>query len=180
MANTTGSGTSRSRGSRRGEQLAEAASPRRAPARARAFVIQKHAATRLHYDFRLELEGVLKSWSVPKGPSLDPKDKRLAMRTEDHPIDYADVRGHHPQGAVRRRDRAALGPRDVGAAGADPHQEFAAGNLKFLLKGEKLRGGFALVESSRAGRAAATATTSGAGCSSRRRTPRRATRRPAS
>ena len=111
---------------------------------ARAFVIQKHAATRLHYDFRLELAGVLKSWSVPKGPSLDPKVKRLAMRTEDHPLAYAAFEGIIPQGqygggTVLLWDRGTWEPQ------GDPHQELAAGNLKFLLKGNKLRGGFALV-----------------------------------
>jgi bifunctional non-homologous end joining protein LigD len=127
------------------DQADHAAPPEAHGQHARAFVIQKHAATRLHYDFRLELQGVLKSWSVPKGPSLDPAVKRLAMQTEDHPMAYADFEGIIPKGeygggTVLLWDRGTWEPQD-----ADPHQAFAAGNLKFLLKGTKLHGGFALV-----------------------------------
>jgi bifunctional non-homologous end joining protein LigD len=128
-----------------GEEVAGDARPAASAGRARQFVIQKHAATRLHYDFRLELEGVLKSWSVPKGPSLDPKVKRLAMMTEDHPMGYADFEGIIPKGqygggTVLLWDRGTWEPLE-----GDPHQEFTAGNLKFRLKGTKLQGGFALV-----------------------------------
>jgi bifunctional non-homologous end joining protein LigD len=119
-----------------------------APARAdgvRQFVIQKHAATRLHYDFRLELEGVLKSWSVPKGPSLDTKVKRLAMHVEDHPLAYATFEGIIPKGEYGG-GTVLLWDHGVWEPIEDPHQGYAAGNLKFILKGEKLRGGFALVK----------------------------------
>jgi bifunctional non-homologous end joining protein LigD len=111
----------------------------------RSFVIQKHAATRLHYDFRLEMEGVLKSWAVPKGPSLDPKDKRLAMMTEDHPVEYGGFEGIIPKGqygggTVLLWDRGTWEPIE------DPHAGLRKGNLKFRLNGEKLCGGFALVK----------------------------------
>jgi bifunctional non-homologous end joining protein LigD len=119
-----------------------AAEPR---AQQRAFVVQKHAASRLHYDFRLELEGVLKSWAIPKGPSLDPADKRLAMHVEDHPLEYGDFEGIIPKGqygggTVLLLDRGTWEP--VG----DPHKSYRAGSLKFRLRGDKLRGGFALVK----------------------------------
>ena len=110
-----------------------------------AFVIQKHAATRLHYDFRLELDGVLKSWAVPKGPSLDPQDKRLAMHVEDHPLDYGGFEGIIPKGeygggTVLLWDRGTWRPE------GDPHAGYRAGNLKFALAGEKLSGSWALVK----------------------------------
>jgi bifunctional non-homologous end joining protein LigD len=110
----------------------------------RSFVVQKHAASRLHYDFRLELDGVLKSWSVPKGPCFDPAAKRLAVQVEDHPIDYGGFEGIIPAGqygggTVLLWDRGTWTP--VG----DAEQGLAKGHLKFELFGEKLRGRWALV-----------------------------------
>ena len=115
------------------------------PRSGRSFCIQKHAATRLHYDFRLEMEGVLKSWAVPKGPSFDPADKRLAMMTEDHPIDYGDFEGIIPAGqygggTVLLWDRGTWEPLE------DPHQGLRKGALKFRLDGEKLKGKWTLVK----------------------------------
>ena len=108
-----------------------------------SFVIQKHDATRLHYDFRLELDGVLKSWAVTKGPSLNPADKRLAVRTEDHPIDYGSFEGVIPDGygagTVMLWDQGEWIPRE------DPHEGLKKGSLKFDLKGKRLKGGWALV-----------------------------------
>ncbi len=109
-----------------------------------AFVIQKHAARRLHYDLRLELDGVLLSWAVPRGPSLDPAVRRLAMRTEDHPLDYAGFEGVIPKGqygggAVIVWDRGTWAPRD------EPREALARGRLTFTLHGEKVRGQWTLL-----------------------------------
>ncbi|WP_346236502.1 DNA polymerase ligase N-terminal domain-containing protein [Niabella insulamsoli] len=118
------------------------------------FVVQRHAASRLHYDFRLEMEGVLKSWAVPKGPSLNPADKRLAMMVEDHPFDYRTFEGTIPAGnygageveiwdegtyealeqAPRKKDETIL------------IKELKAGSIKIVMHGKKLKGEFALVK----------------------------------
>ncbi len=110
------------------------------------FVIQKHAATRLHYDLRLELDGVFKSWAVTRGPSLDPKDKRLAVEVEDHPLDYGDFEGIIPKGeygggTVQLWDRGYWAPE----GSESPRAALAAGELKFVLAGERLNGGWVLV-----------------------------------
>jgi bifunctional non-homologous end joining protein LigD len=116
------------------------------PAEYPRFVIQKHAATRLHYDLRLELDGVLKSWAVTKGPSRDPRVKRLAVEVEDHPLDYGDFEGTIPKGeygggTVMLWDRGFWTP----ATGRDAETSLRKGELKFTLAGEKLRGNWVLV-----------------------------------
>ena len=108
------------------------------------FVIQKHDATRLHYDFRLELDGTLKSWAIPKGPSLDPHDKRLAVHVEDHPLDYADFEGHIPEGQYGGGD-VIVWDRGTWHPHGDPRKAYREGKLKFDLDGEKLHGAWALV-----------------------------------
>lgn len=109
-----------------------------------SFVIQKHDARSHHYDFRLELNGVLVSWAVPKGPSLDPAQKRLAVRTEDHPVDYTQFEGIIPFGQYGAGSMI-IWDRGVWEPVGDPFKSLAAGNLKFRLSGEKLNGAWALV-----------------------------------
>jgi len=125
---------------------------------AHRFVVQKHRATRLHYDFRLEMDGVLKSWAVPKGPSLDPSDKRLAMQVEDHPVSYFDFEGIIPEGnygagTVMVWDVGTWQPlsptpvngKYVPGTDAEAAAMLAKGDLKFRLNGKRLKGDFALI-----------------------------------
>jgi bifunctional non-homologous end joining protein LigD len=118
------------------------------PSKRLRFVIQKHAASRLHYDFRLELDGVFKSWAVTKGPSMNPADRRLAVEVEDHPLDYGDFEGVIPKGqygggTVMLWDRGYWEPE------GDPHEMLRKGDFKFRLEGERLTGGFVLVRMKR-------------------------------
>src|SRR6185503_12621478 len=112
------------------------------------FVIQKHAASHLHFDFRLELDGVMKSWAVPKGPSYDPGTRRLAMQVEDHPIEYNTFEGTIPKGqygggTVMLWDRGTYEPE--GGGGEDALRDgYERGDLKFIMHGKRMRGGWVL------------------------------------
>jgi bifunctional non-homologous end joining protein LigD len=108
------------------------------------FVVHEHHATRLHYDFRLEIAGVLKSWAIPKGPSMNPSDKRLAVMVDDHPLEYGEFEGmipegHYGAGAVLIWDSGEFQP------GEDPESDLKKGRLSFTLKGKKLKGAFSLI-----------------------------------
>src|SRR4051812_30433077 len=116
------------------------------PAEHLRYVIQKHAASHLHYDLRLELNGVFKSWAVTKGPSVDPADKRLAVEVEDHPLDYGDFEGTIPKGeygggTVQMWDRGLWAPQGP----QSPEDALKAGDFKFVLAGERLKGSWVLV-----------------------------------
>ncbi len=117
------------------------------------FVIQKHDASNLHYDFRIEIDGTLKSWTIPKGPSTDPSEKKLAIPTEDHPLDYADFEGVIPEGqygegTVMIWDKGTfenIKEDDKGKA-MSLKKSFEEGMVEIYLKGEKLQGGYALIK----------------------------------
>ena len=123
------------------------------------FVVQKHQASHLHYDLRLELDGVLKSWAIPKGPSLDPADKRLAMMVDDHPLDYRNFEGVLPEGygagAVLIWDEGAfvaLNQSDREGSEAAFREGLERGQFTFSVAGQKLKGEFALIRFARAGK----------------------------
>jgi bifunctional non-homologous end joining protein LigD len=135
------------------------AEPQGAPGARRrtlAYVIQKHAASHLHFDLRLELDGVMKSWAVPKGPSLDPAVKRLAMQVEDHPIDYNKFEGTIPKGEygggtvmIWDRGTYTYGGEDPGEPEEALRRGYAKGDFKFILRGKRLAGSWVLVRTRR-------------------------------
>lgn len=134
---------------RRKRKFAETPEPAgrvRTNSRTRIFVVQKHAASHLHYDFRLAINGVLVSWAVPKGPSMNPAEKRLAVRTEDHPLEYAEFEGVIPEGQYGAGTVMVwdTGPYES-HAGIPPEEQLARGKIDVVLHGMKLRGGFTLV-----------------------------------
>jgi bifunctional non-homologous end joining protein LigD len=128
------------------------------PSKQPIFVVQKHQASTLHYDFRLEVDGVLASWAVPKGPSLNPADKRLAIQTEDHPLRYANfegtiAKGEYGAGEVEIWDRGAY--RNIMAQKDEPRsmqQAIDDGHVEVYLEGERLRGAFALIRTAVGGK----------------------------
>jgi DNA ligase D-like protein (predicted 3'-phosphoesterase) len=125
---------------------------KRARPRGPRFVVQKHAASSLHYDFRLEADGVLKSWAVPKGPSTDPRDKRLAMAVEDHPLEYVDFEGVIPEGEYGAGSVIVWDAGTYRNLREEPIAEaLKAGHASVWLEGEKLRGGYALTRFGRSG-----------------------------
>src|SRR5690554_579161 len=130
-------GRAKKRGSKKNKDAAESLH----------FVIQKHDARRLHYDFRLELDGTLKSWAVPKGPSLDPKEKRLAVHVEDHPLGYAEFEGNIPAGQYGAGD-VIVWDHGIWQPKGNPAKDYREGKLKFTLIGEKLAGDWTLVRTS--------------------------------
>jgi bifunctional non-homologous end joining protein LigD len=136
-------------------RTAEPRGGRSSPAPKLAFVIQKHAARNLHFDLRLELDGVMKSWAVPKGPSLDPSIKRLAMQVEDHPIEYNAFEGTIPQGEYGGGTVMIWDRGTYRYAGDDPdpveglRKGFRKGDFKFVLQGKRLKGSWVLVRTRR-------------------------------
>ena len=138
------------------ERTTGAAPARRRRPSALQFVVQKHAASQLHFDFRLELDGVMKSWAVPKGPSYDPSVRRLAMEVEDHPMEYNTFEGTIPKGeygggTVMLWDRGTYEAEDGGGVAA-LRDGYARGDLKIVLHGDRLRGAWVLVRMKRPGR----------------------------